>query len=581
MLRFLDYETSLVYDVLSKTKENANVKLEREIVVEEKVPYKADIYAPDGIPSLKIEGRTIVEVKKELSYASIQRVNAVFSSLNNDYNVLVVYFISRLTAIPKEIKGNNHFCRFYDFKEIKRTKTPPKSKEAFYLRLSRESDWKVNRDSLVSEAKAIVGNGNCALFLGAGVSMSANMPSWKELLKGLMGEVKQLKEEALEAFKELSTHVSEECGDSYLIMARYLQAAIRLHDKNIMLSELIQKHLYRKGHTSQLLKDLACIVQQRKADEVITYNFDDILEQELTNVGLQRGVDFITVSKDADVTGHEILPIYHVHGVIPETGPADIVVFSEDEYHKRYSNSFHWSNIEQLHALSRKHCFFIGLSMIDPNLRRLLDAARAINKTDNENHYAFLKRQKMEKYCLAGMDDVCKYVHVSESLIDKKKQKDIYSLNYTVLECMFRELGVKVIWYEDFDELPVLIENVFGLNAHVSMENDSLIKQVEYKQIEIRKIEDGLKCFNIANLTSEDVLKFLSYKRDNGERYRNLVSECGEILIELSNRIKSDDEILLKMQNSIPVYGNNMNGYAEFYNMWLNFIKKLLSENTK
>lgn len=75
--------------------------------------------------------------------------------------------------------------------------------------------------------------------------------------------------------------------------------------------------------------------------------------------------------------------------------------------------------------------------MTDPNVRRLLDVARKMNMTSDENHYAFLRRTKLEKYCVSDIEKSCKYVHVSESLIDKTKQKEIYDLNYTVIESIF------------------------------------------------------------------------------------------------------------------------------------------------
>ena len=214
--------------------------------------------------------------------------------------------------------------------------------------------------------------------------------------------------------------------------------------------------------------------------------------------------------------------------------------------------------------------------MTDPNLRRLLDAARSINRTDTENHYAFLKRQKMEKYCLSSMADVCKYVHISESLIDKNKQKDIYILNYTVLESIFRELGVKVIWYEEFDELPVLIERVFGLNARSSSDTASLIMEAENKIEEIKDIEKGLKDFNAIEQINENVTKYLQYIRENAAKYKCLISEVNEILADLSLRGESDKEMILKMQHNRPTFNNNMSGYAEYYSVWLNFLKKIL-----
>lgn len=575
---FSKYEDYLVSEVLKKCKENAKVKFSSLLF--DKLPYEPDLYAPDGIPSLHMKGPTMIEVKVNLSFSSLKSIGYRFGLYKEKYNVLVVYFGSNLTAIPKDIEGDGHVCKYISYQELKGQKKDAEAKDKYYLKLSQKKDWKEERKAIIEEAKRIVWQGNCVLFFGAGVSMSAKMPSWSDLLKGLMSEVKQLKGDALDAFKELNSHVLEECGDSYLVMARYLQTAIKLYDDKLDFSLLIQRHLYNKEHSSLLLEVLATIVQQKKTDEVLTYNFDDILEQKLIEKGMLDGRDFITVSKDAEIKGHNMLPIYHVHGIIPETGPADIVVFSEEEYHKRYSNPFHWSNIEQLHAMSRKHCFFIGLSMTDPNLRRLLDTARQINKTDNECHYAFLRRQKLEKYCLASMADVCKYVHVSESLIDKKKQKNIYDLNYTVIECIFRELGVKVIWFEDFEEeLPYLIEEVFGLNTKTQIETSELLKLVETKIAEMRTIENGLKKFNLSSQTSENVANLFAYSKENGEKYRNLTFEVGDMLKELSERVDTSEIVnLRKIQSNIPEYNTHISGYSELYLPWFNFVKKLLEK---
>lgn len=188
------------------------------------------------------------------------------------------------------------------------------------LRGKARKDWRKERDEIVKRAQDVVAEGSNALFLGAGVSMSAKMPSWTDLLKGLMGEVKQLKEPTLNAFQELNTHILDECGDSYLIMARYLQTAIKLYDENVLFPELIQKYLYNDNNTSELLVILARIIQLKKVNEVITYNFDDILEQNLKMIHLRDSVDFTSISKDANIKGHNTLPIYHVHGIIPQKG---------------------------------------------------------------------------------------------------------------------------------------------------------------------------------------------------------------------------------------------------------------------
>lgn len=577
-IELLPYESYLVQEVLKKCKEKDDVELSCMPLLDG-LSFQPDIYAPNGLPSLNLEGKTLVDVKRQLSFASLKSIKYLFEKCKNEYNLLVVYFRLNLTSVPDIIEFKGHVCKFIAYENLKGKKKTAEAREKYYLNRGQKKDWKEKRDAIIQEAKEVVGKGNCVLFLGAGVGKSAKMPSWNELLKDLMGEVKKLKGETLDAFKELSSHVLDECGNSYLVMCRYLQTAIKLHDDNVKFSDLIQKHLYGKKEPSKLLDDLANIVQQRKTEEVLTYNFDDLLEQYLIKLGLQEGKDFITISKDAEISGNEMLPIYHVHGVIPEKGPSDIVVFSEEEYHKRYSNPFHWSNIEQLHALSRKHCFFIGLSMTDPNLRRLLDAARQINQTDNECHYAFLKRQKLEEYCLANMLDACKYVHISGSLIDKKKQQDIYSLNYTVIECIFRDLGVKVIWFEDFDDLPLVIEEVFGLEINAHLMTEDLLKQTESKIKEIQNVEDEVQKVIGSSWSDVGVLEFISLKDKYGEKYQNLINEVTDMLTELSNRVDSTDiEVLQKIRNNFPTYNNSISGYAELFTPWFNFVKSLLEK---
>lgn len=577
-IELLPYESYLVQEVLKNCKEKDDVELSCMPLLDG-LPFQPDIYAPNGLPSLKLEGKTLVEVKRQLSFASLKSIEYLFEKCKNEYNLLVVYFRLNLTFVPDSIEYKGHVCKFIAYEDLKGKKKTAEARDKYYLNRGQKKDWKEKRNVVIKEAKEVVGKGNCVLFLGAGVGMSAKMPSWNELLKDLMGEIKKLKGETLDAFKELSSHVLDECGNSYLVMCRYLQTAIKLHDDKVKFSDLIQKHLYGKKEPSKLLDDLANIVQQRKTEEVLTYNFDDLLEQYLIKLGLQEGKDFITISKDAEISGNEMLPIYHVHGVIPEKGPSDIVVFSEEEYHKRYSNPFHWSNIEQLHALSRKHCFFIGLSMTDPNLRRLLDAARQINQTDNECHYAFLKRQKLEEYCLANMLDACKYVHISGSLIDKKKQQDIYSLNYTVIECIFRDLGVKVIWFEDFDDLPSLIEEVFGLEINAHLMTEDLLKQTESKIKAIQDVENEVQKVIGSSWSDVGVLEFISLKDKYGEKYQNLINEVTDMLTELSNRVDSTDiEVLQKIRNNFPTYNNSISGYAELFTPWFNFVKSLLEQ---
>lgn len=580
----LSYEEYCVYDILKS--DGITIRGQR---LEEDLSIDYDLYASDGIPSLSLRGKTLIEVKGQLSYSTIKKIGAFHETIAAEYNIVVVYFKRTVTNYPElgtNAQGKSLLYISYDELIAKYKKKKGKKKEDYYAERAKKVEWKEERTDIIRKAQEVVAQGNNVLFLGAGVGISAKMPSWNDLLKGLMGEVKQLKEPTLEAFKELSSHVLDECGNSYLIMARYLQTAIRLHDNQAEFSKLIQKYLYNKNNTSALLKTLAQIIQQKKVSEVITYNFDNLLEQNLAGMGLTESVDFTAISKDAEINGHNTMPIYHVHGIIPQNGPVDTVVFSEEEYHSRYSNAFHWSNIEQLHALSRMHCFFVGLSMTDPNLRRLLDTAQKINKSNGDCHYAFLRRTKMDRYCVSDIERSCKYVHVSESLIDKKKQKEIYDLNYSVIESIFMELGVRVIWYEEYGELPELVAQVFGLSTYQYASNRDLVDICEVKIAEIQKIEKGMQIFNKKSLSDKDVADFWVYSAQNGTTYRELIHEVGDILNELSGRFSLVDIAhpasgvdLYAFQKQVSKFDDNISGYGQFFKVWLDAVKICLDEN--
>lgn len=569
---FYTYEAYRVAELLIGI-DNINISAKFH---EDRCPFQTDLYTPDGIPFLMLKGPTAIEVKKTLSYSTVQEIRTLYEKYGDSYNIVVVYFESTITNLPDKSSDLDKTLIYISFNSLKKKKKTIKKAEEYLARKAKK-DWKKEREEVIRKAKEMIAQGNNVLFLGAGVSMSAKMPSWKDLLKGLMGEVKQLNSQTLEAFKELSSHVLEECGDSNLIMGRYLQTAITLHNSKAVFSELIQKYLYNDNYTSLLLMNLARIVQQKKVNEVITYNFDDLLEQNLAKLNLTDSVDYTAISKDAEIKGHNTLPIYHVHGIIPKEGPVDTVVFSEEEYHKRYSTAYHWTNVEQLHALTRMHCFFVGLSMTDPNLRRLLDAAKEMNKSNSINHYAFLQRKNLENYCLSDVNKTCKYVHVSGSLIDKDKQKEIYDLNYAVIEKIFIDLGVNVIWYEDHNDLPQLVAQVFGVTQYEGMDTKELIALCEKKIEEIKEIETKILNSSAENMDFITAYMMIRYARDKASVYRGSVSEAQDMLTVLSNSIKLDsidEEKIKEVLNKAPKYGNDLTGYGDFFRVWLDNIKE-------
>lgn len=107
---------------------------------------------------------------------------------------------------------------------------------------------------------------------------------------------------------------------------------------------------------------------------------------------------------------------------------------------------YNWANISQLNYMINNTCLFIGLSMTDPNMRRLLEIA-AQKRTENDGecqHYAIMRRFKIKDS--EEVESIKSFERVNESL----------------QESFFKELGVNVLWIDEFSEIPILLKQIKG-----------------------------------------------------------------------------------------------------------------------
>ena len=282
--------------------------------------------------------------------------------------------------------------------------------------------------SIIEKAQKIFSQGPNTLFLGAGVSMSAQLPGWEDLLKKLLNDAGN-KETHFS-----SSHYNalfKECGSSSIVMGRFIQNLFNGDKKRI--DDATRRILYqeRSNISSPTIETICKIIKQRREliSSVITYNYDDLIEQELDRINVDN---YPVYDNNEPETS---LPVCHVHGLLSQhKALSSTIVLSEKEYHEIYSSSFNWSNIEQLHALQRTNCFFIGLSMTDPNLRRLLDIAQGEgSKKGNIHHFAFIDKDNIG------------------SAFDRNSERDEYCKRH---EEVLKELGVGIIWYDRHENLP-------------------------------------------------------------------------------------------------------------------------------
>lgn len=455
----------------------------------EKIP-KFDGYAPNGIHEIK--GPTAIEVKYNLNRTpvSLIRNNLIKLGTKNLKNILLISNTqigeSKRRIVKKYIEIDLGIEVFlwtrddiikiankigYDYRSRERNifkiHTQSEDEENSSGNVSNFNKNRKNKKIIKSLKKHIQNNGDISLFIGAGVSASAGMPDWDSLLKELIFSYfsKTLSEKISDDtnLKRVADNFDNIDSSTALSLARYLRTGFDRYSKSEenLFRDALHKTLYKsnKKQTSKLIKEIAKICEDKrgrdstrtkaKVKKIITYNFDDLIEEQLT----MEKVNHTSIYANYEMLPNDSLPVFHVHGYIPKdiekfkASYDSELVFSEKGYHHVYNTPFHWSNIEQINSFRNSICVMIGLSLNDPNIRRLLDVS--MSEQEEPKHFAFMKKSSLKSFT-KGL---------------KKKDKDVAKLflkeHHNLIKQSLNDLGVKVIWYKDHDDLPDLLRDVF------------------------------------------------------------------------------------------------------------------------
>ena len=97
-----------------------------------------------------------------------------------------------------------------------------------------------------------------------------------------------------------------------------------------------------------------------------------------------------------------------MHGLLPydrfhESKFVDSLIFNESDYYYLYNNPYSWNIAKQLHDFKFNCCFFIGISLTDPDMKRLLQLANNYLKFN----FIFMKKEK--GYAQTVFRDIANY----------------------------------------------------------------------------------------------------------------------------------------------------------------------------
>ncbi len=255
-------------------------------------------------------------------------------------------------VINSLVKGLLELVKRYDVDLALVTHTAAALAAAQQARFEAGEKWSELSPQLAQKARAMAAAGRqdgLALFLGAGVSCSAGLPSWNGLLENLAVDL-GINDSELTEFNRLDVL------DRGSILERRFRAAGK------SMNETVAEVFQRTWDHSLLHGLLACL----PAAEVITQNYDRLFEVAADGAGMPVSALPYT---PGEVHNRWLLKM---HGCV--SVPDDIVIRRED--YLRYSERrAALSGIVQATLLTRR-MLFVGFSLRDGNFHRAVDDVR-------------------------------------------------------------------------------------------------------------------------------------------------------------------------------------------------------------
>jgi len=305
------------------------------------------------------------------------------------------------------------------------------------------------------------------LALGAGVSVGCGLPNWETLLKRLMAGC--FGQEGPALYRQL-----RDSGYTLPAIASVIENACL--EKDIEHSEIVRQELYKdfpffpegvdKSNRGQFiryirecnptLRAVASLCACARRDEtnrriyspnplihaVVSFNLDAVLEAYVFARYMKRLLRTVERPSAGAMPGK--INAYHMHGYLrfdkykgdPTKEASDALVFTEQEYFDFFNQPTSLFNYTFLYLLREYSCLFIGLSMNDDNIRRLL-------------HYSKVERE--HSFVREGVShpDEREIIRHFAILPDWTTPE----INH-LTEASLKRLGTRVLWVSDFSEIP-------------------------------------------------------------------------------------------------------------------------------
>ncbi len=392
----------------------------------------------------------------------------------------------------------------------------------------------IERNMFVRKIASACKENNAAIFLGAGMSVDAGLPSWKALFEPLA--------------KELDINIDDTNYQIYDISQFYANR----FGKNILYRK-IGREINRILKSSIALEEL-CAMQ---CNSIWTTNFDQVLENNLAKLGKITNI----ISKQSDLISYDLnknINIFKLNGDIRDIQNA---VITKEDLEKYYENHEYFLAFFKRELIT-KTFLFLGYSFTDSLVLPCVSELGRAFDNNQPHHYTILKKSNSsdfnnfirdleERYQIEVLlvDDYCeiapilkeinyysnqKYVFISGSFEDNDPAKlyEVDNLCKTLTQSLYKNdytiingYGYKVGYYIAAEATKLMIEeNVTDYRKHLLMypfdEHLTSLDKKRHREFMISKANVSIFMYGSGNINGG---MYEEYKISKKDRNRILI----------------------------------------------------------
>lgn len=249
-----------------------------------------------------------------------------------------------------------------------------------------------------------VRSGELATLVGAGFSVPRGIPAWADLVDRLI--LAWQRWDRSESARRLSPDnyrrlVRQTFQDNLAIIS-YLRHRVAQDGGPLSFGQLLYAALYTPfleigdlatPEPSHLHRHLVALANQAPR-RIWTTNYDDLFEE----AARLAGIPARTLDPARRTVGRD-LAVAHLHGFLaPPDRQAEhpdptqaTVILAEDDYHGVATDVIGWTNREFYRLFDEHRVLILGMSLADPNLRRVLATLPRRDQTGDARHFAVMR----------------------------------------------------------------------------------------------------------------------------------------------------------------------------------------------